>query len=76
MNKPQYSCPACKTELAWDPKNPNRPFCSDTCKNKDFIDWANQEHSIAGSPTFDDIMSEQLDAETLAILKDNVHKLY
>ncbi len=76
MSKPQYTCPACNTLLTWDTNNPSRPFCSDSCKNKDFIDWANQEHSIAGSPTFDDIMSEQLDAETLAILKDNVHKLY
>ena len=76
MDKQQYPCPACKTKLIWDSTNPSRPFCSDTCKNKDFIDWANQDHSIAGSATFDDIMSDQLDAETLATLKDNVHQLY
>jgi endogenous inhibitor of DNA gyrase (YacG/DUF329 family) len=44
-------CPTCHAEIIWSTENPWRPFCSESCKNKDFIGWANEEHRI---PTDDD----------------------
>lgn len=55
------ACPNCKTEKVWQSDNEFRPFCSDSCKNKDFIAWANEEQVIAGSPTYDDILSGDLE---------------
>lgn len=57
----QYQCPNCKTTLAWSPDNVFRPFCSERCKNKDFIAWANEEHTLPGNSTFDDVFSNDLD---------------
>ena len=42
----EYECPCCKTPLTWDTNNPWRPFCSERCKNKDFIAWANEENTL------------------------------
>ena len=56
-----YKCPKCDTELTWDSKNPNRPFCSDTCKNADFIAWANEENALPGSPDYDEMFSKDLE---------------
>jgi endogenous inhibitor of DNA gyrase (YacG/DUF329 family) len=39
-------CPSCKAEIIWSTDNPWRPFCSESCKNKDFIGWAKEEHRI------------------------------
>ncbi|NRA41882.1 MAG: DNA gyrase inhibitor YacG [Pseudomonadales bacterium] len=58
-----HACPACKSSISYSADNPFRPFCSDSCKNQDFMQWANQQHSIAGSPSFDDLMSEQVLAD-------------
>ena len=65
QEKPQtiYACPACKSSIAYSSSNAYRPFCSEQCKNKDFIDWANEEHKIAGSSVFDDLMSEEIIAD-------------
>lgn len=61
MTKPKkVKCPACGTEVAWSKENPNRPFCSSRCKDKDFIAWANEEQVIAGSSDYDDILSEDI----------------
>ncbi len=57
----KYQCPNCKTELEWNNNNTHRPFCSDRCKNKDLIAWANEENTIAGSADFDDVHSADLD---------------
>ncbi|MBL4826165.1 MAG: DNA gyrase inhibitor YacG [Spongiibacteraceae bacterium] len=53
-------CPSCKISLQWDSQSPNRPFCSESCKNKDFVSWANEEHVLEGNAQYDDILSEDL----------------
>ncbi len=57
----QYQCPNCSTTLEWSTNNPYRPFCSERCKNKDFIAWANEEHALPGDSNFDDVFSNDLD---------------
>ncbi|MFL0796824.1 MAG: DNA gyrase inhibitor YacG [Cellvibrionaceae bacterium] len=56
-------CPTCHTEIEWSEKSPYRPFCSKRCKLIDFGDWAEERNSIPGSPSFDDILSGDLDQE-------------
>lgn len=59
---PSYvNCPNCNAKLEWSTENPNRPFCSERCKNKDFIAWANEEQVIAGDSSVSDIFSEELE---------------
>ena len=53
-------CPGCGAELAWDTTNPHRPFCSERCKNADFIGWAKEEHRIGGDTDYDDALSDEL----------------
>lgn len=57
----QVKCPQCGKKVEWKPENKYRPFCSERCKLIDFGAWAKEEHSIPGSPTFDDLMSGELD---------------
>lgn len=57
-----YQCPHCTVTMEWNPDNPYRPFCSEQCKNKDFIAWANEENRLPGSPDFDDLFSDDLDS--------------
>lgn len=54
------ACPTCKTKIVWTTDNPHRPFCSDQCRNKDFIGWANEETVIKGNPVYDDLLSDDL----------------
>ena len=54
-------CPGCKAEIAWDLSNPFRPFCSEQCRNKDFVAWADETHVVPGSPTYDDLLSGDLE---------------
>ena len=56
----QVKCPCCQTEIVWSEDNPHRPFCSERCRNKDFIDWANEEHRIGGDTDHSDLLSEDL----------------
>jgi len=49
-----HKCPKCQINLVWDTNNPNRPFCSERCKNIDFIAWANEENALAAEPSLDD----------------------
>ena len=56
-------CPTCKTPTLWDVNNPNRPFCSERCKNNDFITWANEEHVMEGDSLYDDLLSGDLPAD-------------
>lgn len=61
MTKPEkYACPGCGEAMVWDSKNPNRPFCSSSCKDRDFIAWANEEQVIGGNPEYDDVLSEDI----------------
>jgi endogenous inhibitor of DNA gyrase (YacG/DUF329 family) len=56
-------CPECGTETAMSNDNPYRPFCSQQCKNKDFIGWANEEKVIGGNSIYDDLLSGDLPPE-------------
>lgn len=61
IDKSTVRCPTCKAPTPWNPDNPFRPFCSETCKNKDFIDWANEEKNIPGNSVYDDVLSDDLE---------------
>ncbi len=53
-------CPGCGTQVEWSDKFPDRPFCSERCRNGDFVAWAEGERAIPGNPTYDDLLSDQL----------------
>lgn len=54
MNKTTtVNCPTCETTVVWSDAFPNRPFCSERCKQIDFGDWATERFSVAGEPCFD-----------------------
>ena len=52
------NCPTCKAQIKWIDSNSERPFCSERCKNNDFIGWAHEYKSINGNSSYDDIFSE------------------
>mgnify|MGYP001282712920 FL=1 len=54
----ESNCPNCSIEIQWTDKYPERPFCSERCKNNDFIGWANEEKKIAGNSSYEDVFSE------------------
>ncbi len=53
-------CPSCRESVAWNSANPNRPFCSESCKNRDFVEWANERNSLPGNPEHDELFSSEL----------------
>ena len=53
-------CPRCGAEVIWGEQSPHRPFCSERCRNQDFIDWAKEEHRIGGDANYDDVLSDDL----------------
>jgi endogenous inhibitor of DNA gyrase (YacG/DUF329 family) len=65
----QYKCPSCEAEITWDTNNEFRPFCSAQCKNKDFIGWANEEHVMAGSSLYDDVLSNDIEVAKMSDYK-------
>lgn len=62
--KPEVECPSCKRKAQWDTNNPYRPFCSQSCKDKDFVAWANEENIIGGNSVYDDLLSGDLPPES------------
>jgi|TARA_R100001132_G_C3182131_1_gene38136 endogenous inhibitor of DNA gyrase (YacG/DUF329 family) len=58
---PEIKCPQCGEKSEWNPDNPYRPFCSEQCKNLDFIAWAHGERHIPGDSQVSDIFSEDLE---------------
>lgn len=54
-------CPQCQKPVEWKPENKYRPFCCERCRMIDLGAWAAEEHKIAGTPQYDDLMSESLD---------------
>ena len=54
----ESNCPNCNISINWTNDYPERPFCSVRCKNNDLIGWANEEKTIAGNPSYEDIFSE------------------
>lgn len=55
------TCPTCQKRVKWTSSNPDRPFCSERCKLIDLGAWADEQHTIAGNPQEDDILSGDLD---------------
>jgi endogenous inhibitor of DNA gyrase (YacG/DUF329 family) len=41
------ACPRCGAAIAW-PGNPQRPFCSFTCRLLDLGNWLDERYRIAG----------------------------
>lgn len=56
----QVNCPFCGTTVAWNSGSAQRPFCSERCRNQDFIAWANEEQVIGGDFNYDDLLSEDI----------------
>lgn len=54
------SCPCCNATVAWVKTNPNLPFCSERCRNQDFVAWANEENIMPGNSMYDDLLSDDL----------------
>ncbi|MCZ6643501.1 MAG: DNA gyrase inhibitor YacG [Gammaproteobacteria bacterium] len=55
------SCPTCGVRVKWTQANEFRPFCSERCKLIDFGAWADEQHSIPGDPSTDDVLSGDLE---------------
>ena len=66
-NAPRVKCPCCQTEAIWSRTNPHRPFCSQRCKDQDFVAWTNEERTIQGNSVYDDILSEELTQPELTL---------
>jgi endogenous inhibitor of DNA gyrase (YacG/DUF329 family) len=42
----QVVCPRCGAQVAWDPNNAFRPFCSERCKLIDLGAWATEKYRV------------------------------
>jgi len=42
-------CPQCGELAAWK-DNPDRPFCSERCRNLDLGNWADENYRMPGEP--------------------------
>lgn len=62
-------CPACKKKTAYDASNPYRPFCASSCKDQDFIAWAEEAFTISTDLTEDDL--DQLETQLADISQQN-----
>ena len=49
-------CPRCGTPVAWA-GNPNRPFCSLTCRLIDLGAWLDERYRIPGPELPDDVVA-------------------
>ncbi len=52
------SCPHCQTKIRYSRTNPFRPFCSERCKNADFLGWSEEKHRIPENLPFSDLDAE------------------
>ncbi|MEW6165615.1 MAG: DNA gyrase inhibitor YacG [Pseudomonadota bacterium] len=48
------SCPTCGAAVAWEANNPQRPFCSERCRQIDLGAWANDSYRIAAEAPADE----------------------
>jgi len=55
------TCPTCQKRVKWTASNPNRPFCSERCKLIDLGAWADEQHTIPGDVSEDDLLSGDLE---------------
>ena len=51
---PQVTCPTCRTKTAWQ-GNPQRPFCSLTCRLIDLGVWLDERYRIPEDKREDDV---------------------
>lgn len=54
FSKKIVRCPACGGDSVYAPSNPNRPFCSERCKNLDFGAWASEAFRVPTEAPPDD----------------------
>ena len=57
-------CPTCKSSVIWGEASPQRPFCSERCKQIDLGAWASDGYVLQGKPP---ASSEELEALERAI---------
>ena len=48
------SCPQCKGDSVYAPRNPSRPFCGERCKNLDLGAWASESFRVPAPEQFAD----------------------
>ncbi|PKO37179.1 MAG: DNA gyrase inhibitor YacG [Betaproteobacteria bacterium HGW-Betaproteobacteria-6] len=54
-------CPQCGEDALWAPENPNRPFCSERCKQIDLGCWASDAYRIGGAVSDEEAGTPGLD---------------
>lgn len=59
----EVQCPGCGVSLPWDASQPFRPFCSQRCRDADFIGWAQEAHRISGDDDYDDLFSGDISGD-------------
>jgi endogenous inhibitor of DNA gyrase (YacG/DUF329 family) len=48
------TCPQCKGDSVYAPRNPYRPFCGERCKNLDLGAWASESFRVPAPEQFAD----------------------
>lgn len=51
-------CPACGGPSRYASDNPNRPFCSERCRNLDLGAWASESYRVGSTPPADEMGDE------------------
>ncbi len=46
----KVSCPNCQKKIEWCDRYPERPFCSERCKQIDLGAWASESYRIPVEP--------------------------
>ena len=60
----KVACPTCKKNSEWNEENTFRPFCCERCKLIDLGEWANEGHTIPGTPSIEAFESiDELNSE-------------
>ncbi len=63
--QPQLDCPQCGKTITWSEKYPERPFCSQRCRELDFGAWATESYYIPGEPTWvEEMEDDDMDENT------------
>lgn len=57
------ACPTCRKTVIWNEDSPQRPFCSNRCRQVDLGAWAFEEYRIAGAPVSPEDLPDPLDGE-------------
>jgi len=46
-------CPTCAKDVVWGPQSPQRPFCSERCRQIDLGAWASDVYRVEGESPLD-----------------------